>query len=55
MWGSNMLCKNRKGQSAVEYFIIFTIILVLVITTGTIGRIRTAFEGYFNKAVEHMM
>lgn len=44
----------KTGQSTVEYFLIMVVILVAVLSTGFIGRIRGAFRTYFDNAVTYL-
>ena len=45
---------RNKGQSTIEYFVILTVILAAILSTGVIERIRGGFEVYFNSAVERI-
>lgn len=44
----------KKGQSVIEYFVIMTAILGVILSSGVIERIRGHFDRYFNSAVERM-
>jgi len=41
----------KRGQSIVEYVVILSVILASLIFTGFIGRVRGAFQTYFDAAV----
>jgi hypothetical protein len=49
---------KNKAQATIEYFVIFTVILAVLIASGLVtrrdNRVRLAWEGYFNKAAEAM-
>ncbi len=54
-----MGCKMKKsGQSVIEYFVVFTVILAAILASGIIspngGKISHIFQGYFNQAVAQM-
>lgn len=42
--------KNKKGQSVIEYVLVFGAILLAVLGTDLIGGMRRAFNQYFNYA-----
>lgn len=46
--------RSKSGQSAMEYFIIISVLLAVIINSGFIGQMRDAFRGYFDAAVERM-
>ena len=46
--------KTRAGQSVIEYFVILTVILAVILSTGFIERMRGTFDTYFNKAVVNL-
>lgn len=46
--------RSKSGQSAMEYFIIVSVLLAVIISSGFIGQMRDAFRGYFDAAVERM-
>lgn len=46
--------RSKSGQSAMEYFIIISLVLAVIISSGFIGHMRDAFHGYFDAAVERM-
>ena len=47
--------KQASGQRIIEYFIIFTLILTAVFSTGIIERMRrNTFDAYFDKAIAQM-
>lgn len=45
---------RNKGQSTIEYFVILTVILAAILSTGVIERVRGGFKVYFNSAVERL-
>lgn len=42
--------KPKLAQSALEYFIIMTVILAAVLATGFLSNVKGIFGSYFNKA-----
>lgn len=46
--------KTRAGQSLIEYFVILTVILAAVLSTGIIDRVHQAFDDYFTDAIEYL-
>lgn len=42
----------HKGQSVMEYAIIFSVLLTAILTTGIIDRIRDTFKDYSSLATE---
>lgn len=38
------------GQSVIEYFVVLTVILAAILSSGFIDRLRDAFDIYFDKA-----
>jgi len=45
-----MMKKPNLGQSTAEYFILMAVIVVAIVATGFLGKIKAAFQGYFDKA-----
>jgi uncharacterized protein (UPF0333 family) len=41
---------SKKGQNAMEYIIIMSVVVAGILAIGFIGRMRGAFSTYFNKA-----
>lgn len=39
-----------SGQSVIEYFVVLTVILAVILSSGFLGRIRNAFDIYFTTA-----
>lgn len=44
--------RKTRAQSVIEYFVILTVILAVILSTGVIDKIRSSFEAYFNKAAD---
>lgn len=44
----------NKAQTVIEYFIIATVLLGVILSSGVIERFRNSFQGYFDTAVEQM-
>jgi len=42
--------KPNSGQSVSEYFIIMTVITAVIIASGFLGKIKSTFDVYFDKA-----
>jgi hypothetical protein len=42
--------RKTKAQSVIEYFVIMTVILAVILSTGVIDKIRSGFQTYFDKA-----
>ena len=40
----------RGGQSVIEYFVVLTVILAVILSSGFLSRIRNAFVLYFTTA-----
>lgn len=47
--------KKRRGQTIVEYFILMSMMVGILLATDLLGRVRIACEIYFNKAVTQML
>lgn len=45
-----IILKSRSGQTVVEYFIIFAVILAAILSTGFLDRIKNAFDNYLNRS-----
>ena len=41
---------NQKAQAVMEYFLIFTLVLAAVLASNFLGRVKGAFENYYNTA-----
>ena len=45
---------SRSGQAALEYLIIAGVIILALVATNFVGRMRNNFDNMFDKAVEKM-
>ncbi|MDD5246489.1 MAG: hypothetical protein PHS09_03745 [Candidatus Omnitrophica bacterium] len=45
---------SRSGQAALEYLIIAGVIILALVATNFVGRMRNNFNNMFDKAVEKM-
>lgn len=43
------------GQSVIEYFVVLTVILAAILSSGFLDRIRVAFDGYFDRAANEIV
>lgn len=43
--------KIKKAQAALEYMILFTIVLAVLIASGFFTRVQASFQNHFNEAV----
>lgn len=46
--------KEISAQSVIEYLVIITAIMALLLSSGIVERMKGVFEGYFNQAVERL-
>ncbi|MDD5691708.1 MAG: hypothetical protein PHP10_00865 [Candidatus Omnitrophica bacterium] len=46
--------RHISGQSVIEYFVILTLLMVLVASSGFIDTVRNAFYDYFNRGVAYL-
>lgn len=44
--------RRMSAQSVIEYFVVMTIILAAILSTGVIDRIRGGFQIYFDRAAD---
>lgn len=42
---------TKKGQNLMEYVLVLCIILIAVLSTGFIGKLRSSADKYFSKSV----
>jgi hypothetical protein len=40
----------NAGQSTLEYFILSAVVLIALVASGVLGKIKVAFQGYFSQA-----
>jgi len=45
---------KKVGQSVLEYFVMTTLVLLVIFYSGVINRIQQTFSDYFDNAVAHM-
>ena len=43
------------GQSAIEYLVVLTVVLAVILSSGFIGRIRDSFNIYFTNAAGNIV
>ena len=43
--------RRISAQSVIEYFVVMSIILAVILSSGIIDTIRGSFTDYFNRAV----
>ena len=46
--------RQVSGQSVIEYFVIFALMMALAVSTGFIDTVRNAFYDYFNRGVAYL-
>ena len=47
--------RKRKAQSVIEYFVVVTVILAAILSSGFLDRIRAAFDTYFDRAANEIV
>jgi Flp pilus assembly pilin Flp len=47
--------RRNSGQSTAEYFILLAVIALAVVATGFLGKIKGAFQGYFDQATNKIV
>jgi len=51
-WGLPMkITRAKNGQNLMEYVLIMCIVLIAVLSTGFIGKLRSSADKYFSKSV----
>lgn len=45
---------NQNAQSAIEYVLVFAVVLAALVSTKFIKNTRCGFENHFNKSVSEM-